>query len=117
MVFAEIAQREAVQMPLMGRIAEGTEVGVVRSDDEHAATGLEQSMEFFQGSNDIRDMFDDVDRTDFTKRAVLKREREVVEIGDYVSIRVRVPIHTDRTRIFLNSAAYVEDPVRRAIRR
>ena len=111
MIFAEVAQRKAVQMPLMGRIAERTEIGVMGGDDQDAPTGLEQPMEFLYGPDDVRDMFDQVDRADFTKARVLKREREVIEIRDHVGIRVNVPINSDCARMLLDSTADVKYPV------
>jgi len=111
MIFAKVAQGKTVQMPLVGRIAERTEIGVMGSDDQHAPTGLEQPMEFLYRPDDVGDMFDQVDRTDFTKARVLKREREVIEIRDHVGIGVNVPINSDCTRILLDSTTHVKYPV------
>src|SRR3954447_11418497 len=104
-------------MPLMGRIAERTEIGVMGSDDQHAPTRLEQAVEFLYCLDDVRDMFDQVNRTDFTKGRVLKWEREVIEIRDHVGIGVNVPIHSDCTRVLLDSTADVKYPVRKIGRR
>jgi hypothetical protein len=89
----------------------------MRSYDEHAAAGLEQPMELLDRPNHIRYVFDQMDRTNFAKGTVPEREREVVKIGNYVSIGVRVPIDPDRARIFLNPAAYIEYPLGGTIRR
>ena len=110
MIFAEVAQGKAVQMPLMGRIAERAEIRVVRSYDEHATAGLEQPVEFLDRADNIRYVFDEMDCADFVKGTVAEREREVVKIGDYVSIGVRIPIDSDCTWIFLDPAAYIEYP-------
>jgi len=45
---------------------------------------------------------------DFTKGTVPERKREVVKVGDYVCIGVRVPIDSDCAWIFVDSAAYIE---------
>ncbi len=108
MIFAEIAQREAVQVPLMRRIAERTEVRVMRGDDENVAAWLEQAMKFLNGADDIRDVLDEMDGTDLTKGTVAKRKGEVVKIRDDIRVGVRISINPNCARIFLNAAAYVE---------
>jgi hypothetical protein len=115
-IFAEIAQREAVQVPLVRRIAERTEVRVMRGDDEDVAAWLEQSMEFLDGPDYVRDVLDEMDGADFTKGTVAKRKREVVKIGDNVGIRVRIPIDPNCTWIFVDAATYVEYPARGIMR-
>jgi len=117
MVLAKVAQGETVQVPLVSRIAEGTEVGVMGRDDEHATAGLKQPVELFHRSNDIRHVFDDVNSTDLAKGGVLKRKRKVVEIGDYVGISITVAINPNCAGIFLDSTAYVKHPARHPIRR
>lgn len=115
-IFTEVTKREAVQMPFVRGVAEGTEVGVVRGHDEYAASRFKQTMEFFDGPYDVGNVFDQVDRTDFSKGTVLKREREVVKIGNDVGIGVRIPIDPDSAWIFLDPAADVENTVAYIIR-
>ena len=74
-------------------------------------------MELLDRPDNIRYMFDEMDCADFAKGTIPEREREVVKIGNYVSIGVRVPIDPDCARIFVNPAAYIEYPLARTIRR
>ena len=117
MIFAEIAQGKAVQMPFVGRIAKRAEIRVMGGDDKDAAPGLEEPVEFLDGPDDVRDVLDQMDCADFTKRAVPEGEREMVEIGKYVRIGVRVAVDADCARIFLDPAAYVEYLIVQSIRR
>lgn len=89
----------------------------MRSYDEHATAGLEQPVEFLDGPDNIRYVFDEMDCADLTEGTVPEREREVVEVGDDISIGVRVPIDPDCARIFVDPAAYIEYPLARTIRR
>lgn len=111
MIFAEIAQGEAVQVPLVRRIAERTEIRVMRGDDEDVAARLEQSMEFLDRPDHVRDVLYEMNGADFTKGTIQEREREVVKVGNYVRIGVGVPIDPDCAWVFLDAAAYIEYPV------
>ena len=48
-------------MPAMGRVAKGTEIGVVRRNDDEPPSWSKQAVELFHRPNYVRDMFNDVD--------------------------------------------------------
>ena len=45
----------------MGGVAEGAEVGVVRSHDQHFAAGAHQAVKLLHGFHDVAHVFDHVD--------------------------------------------------------
>src|SRR5437764_836806 len=102
MIFAEVPEREAVQVPFVRWVAERAEIGVMRSHDEDAAAGLEEAVKFFDRAHYVGHMFDHVNSPDLAKGRVFEREREVVEIGNHIRIRVDVPIDSDCPWIFLD---------------
>jgi hypothetical protein len=89
----------------------------MRGDDQDTPAGFEQSMKFFNCTNDVRNVFDEVDGADLAKRRVSEWEREVVKIGDHVRIGIDVPIDSDRAWVFFDPTAYIEYPVREVGRR
>jgi len=60
--FAEVAERKAVQVELMSRIAEGTVIRVVGRFDTNAPSGANQAMELLHGADDVGKVLNDVDR-------------------------------------------------------
>jgi len=81
----------------------------MRRDDHEPAAGREQAVKLFHGADDVRQVLDDVNGADLSKRVFAEREREMVEIGENVGPGVRVAIDTDGSRIFVDPAADVED--------
>ena len=67
MILPEIPERKAVQVPAVGGIAKGAEIGIVRCHDNHFAAGSQQPVEFFHCAENVRDMFYDMDCPDFAK--------------------------------------------------
>lgn len=96
-------------MPAVRRIAKGTVVGVMRGDDERLASRGEHAMDFFHGSDDVRDVLNDVDRAHFAEGVVGERPGEAVEIGDQVSASVDIAIDANGAGIFVDTASDVED--------
>ena len=107
-VIAEVAERKTVQMPAVGRVAEGTEIGVVRGNDNHSASVCQQAVELFHGADDVADVFDDVHGADFAKAGVGEGKRKLVEIGDDVGAGFRIPVESDGAGIFVDAAANVQ---------
>jgi len=93
----------------MGGVAKGAEVGVVGGDDDGAAVGAEEAMEFFDGADDVGDMLDDVDGADFAKGGVAEGPGEAVEVGDNVGAGMRIAVEADGAGVFVDAAADVED--------
>ena len=93
----------------MGRVAERAEVRVMGCGDEDAAARGQQAVEFFHGPDDIGNMLDDVDGAHLPKRIVAEGEREMVQVADDVGFGVGVAVEPDRTRVFVDSAADVEN--------
>lgn len=108
MVFAEIAKGKTVQVPLVGRITKRTEIGVVRCNDQNAATGFQQSVELLHCPNHIGDVFDDVNRSNFAERRISKRKREMIEVGDDIGVRVGISIKPNCAWMLLDAAPHVE---------
>lgn len=111
-IFTEVAQREAIQVPLVSGITEGAEIGVVRRDDDGAATGNKQAMELFQGGDHIGHVFDDVCSADLTERVIPKRIGNPIQISYYIGARVGIAIQADSAGILIDSAADIEDGTR-----
>lgn len=57
----------------MGRVAEGTEIGVVRRDQENGPSWPRDPMEFLDGPNHVFDVLNQMDGPDLLKRIVAKR--------------------------------------------
>jgi hypothetical protein len=109
MILAKVTKREAVEMPAVGWVTERTEVCIVRRNDNHAALRREQAVELLHGADHVSDVFYDVDRTDFAEGAVRKGKRIMIEVRDNIRTRIRITIDANRTRIFVDPAANVED--------
>jgi hypothetical protein len=105
MIFTEIAEREAVQVPTVSWITEGAEIGVMRSDNERPPTRLKQAMELLHQADNISDVFDDMDSPHFLKAVVAKGKGDMVEISDNIGIRVCVSINADSAGVFFDTAA------------
>ncbi len=93
----------------MGGIAKGTEVGVMRGDDDRAAAGREHAVDLFDRADDVQDVFNDVNRAHFTEGVVGERPREAIDVCDQVSARVDIAIDANRAGIFVDTASDVED--------
>ncbi len=96
-------------MPTVRRIAKRAEIRVVRCHNGNAPAWRKQPVDLFHGPDHIRNVFNDMDSSNLAERAVVEREREMIEISDDVSLRIRVAIDADGARIFVNPAANVED--------
>lgn len=106
-ILAEVAKREAIQMPAVGWVAKGTEVRVVRGGDEESPSGLQDAMKLLHRADHVRDVLDDVNRADFAEGAVAEGIRKAIEIAEYIGAGVRVPIHADGAGAFIYAASDV----------
>ncbi len=106
---AEVVKRKTVQVPAVGGIAEGTEIGVMWSGDKSVAAGDEQAVNFFHHADDVGDVFDDVDGADFAECIVAQGVREMIEIGDDVGAGVDAAIKADGAGKFIDAAANIEN--------
>jgi hypothetical protein len=113
-VLAEMAQREAVQVPTMGRVAKGAEIGIVRRHDNQASSWGKQAVEILHGPHNARDVLDHVCGADFGKRVVGKGQGRLVEIGNHVRAARGMRVHADSARKFVDAAAGIEHPATRA---
>lgn len=109
MVFTEITQGEAIEVPAMSRVAKGAEIGVMWRHDDNAPAGHEKAMKLFQGPHYVHDMFYDVNGANLSKCGIAEWERKMIEIGDDVGVCVWVLIDADRAWIFVDSAAYIQN--------
>ena len=108
-IAAEETKRKAIEVPAVGGIAVRTEVRVMRGHDDGAAAGHEQTVKFFDGSDDVSDMFDDMDGADLAEGAIGQRPGEVIEICNKVSTRARIAIDADSAGILVDAAANIEN--------
>src|SRR6185437_8830140 len=107
-VLAKIAKRVAIQMPTVRRIAKGTEIRVMRRDNQNLAARREQPVKLLHTSDHIGNVLDDVNCTNKAKLAVGERIRKAVQVAQDVGPARRIAVDSDRTRIFLNAATDVK---------
>ena len=93
----------------MRGIAKRTVVGVMRCDNERAPAGNQQPVKLFHRANHIDNMFDHVNRANLAKGVVAERIEIAIKICNYVCPRMNVAIDPDRARIFVDTAAYIEN--------
>lgn len=108
-IFPEVAQRKAVQVPAVCGIAKRAEIGVVWSDNNGTPTGREQTMKLLHRSNHIGHMLDDMNRAYLAKGAVAKREWKLIQIGNHIRARMSIAINPDAAGIFVDPAADIEN--------
>src|ERR1700685_303470 len=108
-ILAEVAERKTVQVPAMGRVAEGAEVGVRRRGDDEAAAGREHTMKLLHGADDVGDVLDDMNGAQLGEGAVADGIRKTVQVAEHVGARVGSAIKADRAGIFVDAAADVEN--------
>ena len=83
-VRAEVAQREAVQVPAVRGIAEGAEVRVMRRSDVYGATRTKEAVELLHSADDVGDVLDHMNRAHVIEALVTKRVREPVHVHQHV---------------------------------
>lgn len=106
-VDSEVAEAEAIEMPAMGGVAPGAEVGIVRRFEDDLAAGLQNAVEFFHGGDDVADVFNDVDEAGLVERARFDGPGELIEIPDDVGGGIGVAIDAGAAGVFLDSAAHI----------
>jgi hypothetical protein len=104
-ILPEVAQGKTVEVPPMGGITEGAEIGVVGSNNNGPASRLEKTMKLLHQANYVSDMFDDMDGAYFAEAIIAKREGNVIQVGDDIGARVRISIKADSTGILVDAAA------------
>src|ERR1039457_2282 len=109
MVFAEVAKTEAVQVALVGGVAERAEIGVVRRLDAHRAARAHQPVKLLHGAHHVVDVFDDMDGRQPVERAVGERVRKTVQVRQDVGAAGGVAVDTDGAGLLVKAAADVED--------
>src|ERR1035441_10542886 len=107
-VLAEIAKAEAVQVALVGGVAERTEIGVVRRLDPHRAARAHQAVKFLHGADDVAHVLDRVNGGHAVERTVGERVRQSIQVHQHVGAAGGVPVDSDRTGLLANPAADVE---------
>ena len=104
----------------MRRVAKGAVVGVMRRHDHRPAARRQQAVKLLQSPDHVRNVLDDMDCPHFAKRTIPEGERELVEVRNHIGARVFIAIEADRTWIFVDSAADIQDrkhPWRARLRR
>ncbi|SRR5689334_2919700 len=95
-------------MPAVGGIAERTEVGVVRRDDERLAAGTQQAVEFLHGLDYVGDMLDHMNGLQFIEDRVAERVGKTVEVAEHIGTGGRVAVDANGPWEFVDAAADVE---------
>src|SRR5713226_1471795 len=112
MIGTEIPERKTVQVPAMSRIAEGTEVCVVRRRDEDPAAWAQHSMKLFHGPNYVGYVFNYVNGPQRLEGTVAEGIGKVVKIADDVGPAAWIAVNANRPGIFVDAAADVESKLR-----
>jgi len=66
-------------------------------------------VKLFHGADHILDVLNDMDGPDLCERAVAKRVREAVEVGEDVGAAGRIAVDADGARELVDAAPYVEN--------
>src|SRR5271169_7083227 len=93
----------------MGGIAEGAVIRVVRGGDEDGAAGFGDTVKFFHGGDDVRDVFDDVFGAELVEGIVAEGQAAVVQRAENIGGGGWIHIEADGAGIFCWTAAYVEN--------
>ena len=109
MFVSEVFEREAVEVVLVGGVAERTVIGVVGGFDANEATWFYEAVELLHRTDHVCQMLDDVDRPQLVERAVRQGVREPVQIANNVGCARRINVDADGAWILANSAADVEN--------
>lgn len=96
-------------MPPVCRIAEGTEVGVVRCGNVQSTAGAQKPVKLFHRADHVCNVFDDVYGTYVVEGSVAKRVRKVVEVAEHIRSSSGDAVDPDRARKFVYPAPDIED--------
>src|SRR5580704_13853214 len=96
-------------MPAMRRVAKGTVIRVVRGGDENCAARLGDAVKFFHGSDDVRDVFDDVFGAELVEGIIAEGQSAVVQMAEYIGSGGWIHVESDGAGIFCRTTAYVEN--------
>lgn len=110
MILAEVAEREAVQVPAVRRIAEGAEVGVMRRDDVRRAARPQQAMKLFHRRDHVSHMLDHMHGAYLVENAIPQRIWMPIEIADHIRCSTGDAVKSDGAGIFVYPTADIEDP-------
>lgn len=94
----------------MSRVAERTEVGIVRRGDVDRSSGPKQPVKFFHRPENVGDVFNHVNSSNAVEGSIGKRVWKSVQIAEHIGSCARNPIDSDGARILVYTTADVEDP-------
>src|SRR5262249_51940624 len=83
-IIAEVAEGERIQMPLVRRVAEGAEVGVMRRLDADGPARPHQAVELLHGADDVGNMLDYVNRAQVVERIIGEGIGDSIEVAEHV---------------------------------
>src|SRR5579884_3683485 len=95
-------------MMLVGRVAEGAVVSVMRRFNAHPPARPHQPVKLLHRAHHVRYMLDHMNGAQRVKRSIGERIRKTIEIADHVRRRIAVHVNPDRPRIFVDPAADVK---------
>ena len=110
MILTKVAERIAVQVPAVRRVAKRAEVGVMGRGNEHPAPRQKHAVKLLHRGHHVGYVLDNMTGAQLNKRSVAKGIRKTVQIDYYVSAGAWVAIDADRPWVLIDSAPYVEDP-------
>src|SRR5450755_1499564 len=114
-IVAEVAEAETVQVVLVGGIAEGAEIGVMRRLQAHGAARAHQAVELLHGADHVAHVLDGVDGRQPVERTVGERVGKAVEVRQHVGTAGGIAVDSDGAGLLVNPAAHVQRPHASAI--
>ena len=96
-------------MMAMSRVAERGNVRVMRRFEDDARARFRYPIKFRHHGRDVREMLDHLIADDQIELIVRKRVRELIEVMNDVSIRLRIDVDPDRARRLMLAATEIED--------
>ncbi len=95
-------------MPAMGGIAERAEIRIMRRDNHSLAAWNQQTMDFFNGFDNIANVLDHMCRANFAEGIVAERKGKTIQICDHVCLGIEVSVQADRAGILVDPAADIK---------
>src|ERR1017187_1170404 len=112
MIFAKVAEAEAVQMALVRWVAKRAEVRVMRGFDAHLAARAHQAVKLLHGADDVVDVLDYVNAGQAVEGVGSERVGKAVQIGQHVGVAGGIAVEPDGSSLLMNPAADIEDAER-----
>src|SRR4051794_12913384 len=93
---------------LVGRVAEGAEIGIVRRFDPYTPPQPDEAVKLFHRANDVGEVLDHMNSTQAVEGTIGERVGKTVQIADEVGGAGGVDVNADGVRKLADAAADVE---------